>query len=65
VRWGRLAVSTLSFEVSERPDAPTVTVRVAGRRVGATARVAGKRLHVELARRLIIEAGQTLEVSVA
>jgi hypothetical protein len=65
VRRGRLRVRTLCFEVPQRPGAPTVTVTVAGRRVPATARAVGIRLHVELPRPVVIDEGEALEVTCA
>jgi uncharacterized protein (DUF608 family) len=62
---GRLRVKTLRFEVPPRPGAPAVTVTSAGRETPATGRADGAGLRIELARPVIIEEGETLEVTCA
>jgi uncharacterized protein (DUF608 family) len=61
VKWGRLRVATLAFEVPDGWQAKAA-VTVAGRPVAADARQAGRRVTVTLAAERTVAAGETLRV---
>ncbi len=65
VRWGRLRVRTLAFEVEATGAAPKASVRLGDREIGAETAVDGTRVAVALAEEVTVEAGATLEVVLA
>lgn len=62
VRWGRLRVQTLAFEVAPGAEPGSARVRLAGGTVAAELRRQGHRCSVILAAPVSVEAGQTLEI---
>jgi hypothetical protein len=62
LKWGRLAVGTLAFELPEGATLREASLAVAGRPVGAEARQDDRRVIVTLNRPVVIEQGETIEV---
>ena len=63
LRWGRLRVVTVALELPERARLGGVSVTVAGRPVGASAKQEGRRVTVSLEREAVVEAGGALSVA--
>ena len=62
VRWGKLAVKTLAFELPEGSKAAEVTVTVAGRPVTVKTNQEGRRVIVTLAEPVTVKDGEHIEV---
>jgi len=62
VKWGKLAVKTLAFELPEDGKAGQVAVTVAGQRVAAEAKQDGRRVVVTLAEAATVKQGEAMEV---
>ena len=62
LKWGRLAVGTLAFELPEGATLREASVTVGGRPVGAETRQDGRRVIVTLNRPLVVNQGETIEV---
>ncbi len=65
VRWGKLAVKTLAFELPEGTKAAQVTVTVAGRPVTANTNQEGRRLTLTLADPAVVKQDEAIEVAIA
>ena len=61
VKWGKLRLKTLAFELAEDVQVKGATVSVAGKPVEADLEQDGKRLQVALQEPVFVEAGQALE----
>lgn len=64
LRYGRLKVNTLSFELPQKVSAPQVQVRIGGAEQKASLNLADSRVTVRLDRHLRMESGQTLVVEI-
>jgi uncharacterized protein (DUF608 family) len=62
VKWGRLKLSTLSFDLADGPQLRKVKVSVAGRKVPTSVARERDKVTVTFAKPVSIEAGQTLDV---
>jgi len=65
LRWGKLRVQQLSFQLPEGAAAKKVTLTNAGQPLSVNVRQEGNRLTLTLSQPVIIAAGQTLEVKIA
>lgn len=64
VKWGRVSVKELIFEVPEGWKVKKTKVTIGGNGVLTTTKQAGKRVIVEIARRTILDGDDTLEVKI-
>ena len=62
VRWGKLAVKTLAFELPEDAKVGQVAVTVAGRPAVAAAKQDGRRVVITLSEPATIKQGEAIEV---
>jgi uncharacterized protein (DUF608 family) len=62
VRWGKLRLTTLAFEVAPQAKPSRVAVKIADRPVEATLALEGTRARVALSSEIVVKAGETLEV---
>ena len=63
VRWGRLRLKTLAFNVPEAFRVERITISAAGQAVEASQVQKGQRVEVTLAREVLLGEEQTLEAS--
>ena len=62
MKWGRLRVKVLAFELPEDAKLKDIAVTVAGQKVAGKAKQEGRRVTVILAEEAVVEAGNTVEV---
>ena len=65
IRWGKLRLASLEFEVAKPATLGPVTVRVGGQPVAAQATATGTRVHIALAQPVVIQPGGPLEITLA
>jgi len=63
LKWGKLRVRTLSFEVAENALAQSAVVRIGGKEVKASLKQDGRRVAVQLDREMILKAGDKAGVT--
>ena len=64
LKWGKLRLRTLSFELAENAQAQGVEVRVGGKKLSASLKQDRRRVTVELDRELSLVAGQKVGVTI-
>jgi hypothetical protein len=62
LRWGRLRLKSLSFELTEGAKADNVTIKAAGKNLGSTHSSKDARLEITLDKELTLSKGESLEV---
>jgi hypothetical protein len=62
IRWGKLNVKTLAFEVSEQFRAVKAAVTLDGREVPSDHTFKNGRLEITLKKKLVVSEGQTLSI---
>jgi len=64
VKWGRLRLRSLAFDLPAGATAGTVSASCAGRKLRADFRMEGSRVRITLRKAAIAEAGQALEIEI-
>ena len=65
VRWGRLRLASLEFELPEQAILGAVTVRLGGQTLAAQVTASGLRAHIALTQPVVIRPGTLLEIRLA
>jgi non-lysosomal glucosylceramidase len=64
VKWGKLRLKTLAFELAKGASLKQTVVRHGGRELAATSTITGRRLEITLGEAITIQAGSALTASV-
>ncbi len=65
MRWGRLRLCELAFELAENADAVTVEIRLGDQAVAATSKTQGRQVTIALDKPVVVDQGQTLTITLA
>ena len=65
LRWGRLSLETIGYDVAKDRRPMQVTVTLGEQPLAAAFKTAGSRVTIRLQNRVTIEAGQTLKLEIS